>query len=120
MAEHNDLGKLGEDLAAAFLIEKGYKILFRNWRYMKDEIDIIAETEKYVVFVEVKTRSTAVFGEPEAAITKTKQKYLIRAANAFIEEKNITKEARFDIISVILPSQPVSINHIEDAFYPTL
>ncbi|HNX07026.1 MAG TPA: YraN family protein [Bacteroidales bacterium] len=120
MAEHNDLGKEGEDLVAKFLAEKGYRILARNWRFGKDELDIVAETDSHVVFVEVKTRSNIIYGEPEEAVTTKKQRFLIRAANAYIEKNNCTKEARFDIISVILPSQPVHINHIEDAFYPTL
>jgi putative endonuclease len=120
MAEHNELGKQGEDVAAKYLAEKGYKILFRNWRYGKDELDIIAEKETHLGFVEIKTRSNIIFGEPETAVTKKKQSFLIRAANAYIEKNNCTKEARFDIISVILPSHPVHISHIEDAFYPTL
>jgi len=120
MAEHNDLGKAGEDMAAAYLAEKGFHILFRNWRYLKDEIDIVAETDTHIVFVEVKTRSNIIFGEPETAVTKKKQRFLVRAANACIDENKFTKEARFDIISVILPSHPLHINHIVDAFYPTL
>jgi len=120
MAEHNELGKQGEDAVAAYLAAKGYRILHRNWRFLKDELDIVAETADHLVFVEVKTRSNIIFGEPEEAVTKKKQRFLIRAANAYIEKNNCTKEARFDIISVILPSHPVKINHIEDAFYPTL
>ncbi|MEI6122297.1 MAG: YraN family protein [Bacteroidota bacterium] len=120
MAEHNDLGKQGENAVAEYLVGKGYRILHRNWHFAKDELDIIAETNDYIVFVEVKTRSNIIFGEPEEAVDKKKQRYLIRAANAYIEKNNCTKEARFDIISVILPSHPIRINHIEDAFYPTL
>ncbi len=120
MAEHNELGKAGEDLVAAYLVEKGYHILHRNWRFAKDELDIVAETDQYLVFVEVKTRSNIIWGEPDEAVTKKKQKYLIRAANAYIIENNCTKEARFDIISVLLPPHSVNINHIENAFYPTL
>lgn len=120
MAEHNELGKQGENLAVDFLIKNGFEIIERNWRFIKDEIDIIAETEQYLVFVEVKTRSNIIFGEPDEAVTKKKQKFLIRAANEFIAQNNFTKEARFDIISVILSGQQVKINHIADAFYPTL
>ncbi len=120
MAEHNELGKLGEELVADYLQKNGYQILHRNWRYGNDELDIVAETDTHLVFVEVKTRSNIIWGEPDEAVTKKKQTFLIRAANAYIIENNCTKEARFDIISVILPSHSVNINHIENAFYPTL
>jgi putative endonuclease len=120
MAEHNELGKMGENLVAAYLAEKGFHIRHRNWRYKKEELDIVAETDDYLVFVEVKTRSNLNWGEPDEAVTLKKQRLLIKAANAYIIENNCTKEARFDIISVILPSHPLNIKHIENAFYPTL
>jgi putative endonuclease len=120
MAQHNELGKMGEKLAAEYLLEKGFRILYRNWHYRKEELDIVAETDDYLVFVEVKTRSNLTWGEPDEAVTIKKQRLLIRAANAYIIENNCTKEARFDIISVILPSQPLNIKHIKNAFYPTL
>ena len=120
MAKHNELGREGEERVAAYLADKGYHILHRNWRFMKDELDIVAETDIYLVFVEVKTRSNIIWGEPDEAVTIKKQKYLIRAANAYIIENNCTKEARFDIISVLLPPHSLQINHIENAFYPTL
>lgn len=120
MAKHYDLGKKGEEIAARHLNGKGYKIIQRNWRYAKDEIDIIAETEDFIVFVEVKTRSTRFFGEPEESVTDQKEKFVIRAADEYINQKEIDKEARFDIISIIIDGNKQSIRHIEDAFYPTL
>ena len=120
MAEHNDLGKQGEELAAEFLGKKGYKILERNWRLGKNEIDIIAADGKYIVVVEVKTRQSAAFGEPETAVTLEKQRALIRAANAYVRYRNIHSEVRFDILSIILTKSSEQIHHIEDAFYPTL
>jgi len=120
MAHHTDLGKKGENIAAGHLLGNGYKILERNWRYGKDEIDIIAETEQFIVFVEVKTRSTNYFGEPEESVTDQKQRFLIRAADEFVIQKEIDKEVRFDIISIVLESNKQTIRHIEDAFYPTL
>lgn len=120
MAEHNKTGKDGEDLVADFLKKKGYKVLFRNWRFGRDELDIVAENENWLVFVEVKTRSNIIIGEPHEAVTKKKQKFLIRAANYYISENNCTKEARFDVISVILSADEATITHIENAFYPTL
>jgi putative endonuclease len=120
MSQHNELGKKGEDLAASYLAELGYKIITRNWRYGKDEIDIIAETGNFIVFAEVKTRSTAYFGEPEDAVDKQKQRFLIRAADAYVNQKEIDLEVRFDIVSIIFEKGMHTIRHIEDAFYPTL
>ena len=117
MADHNDFGKIAEDLAVDFLIKNQYKILARNFRYLKAEVDIIAETKNQVVIVEVKARATDAFQEPQEAVNKKKIKLLVSAANYFIEENNINKEVRFDIISV-LPNQQktLEIHHIIDAF----
>ena len=120
MAEHNELGKKGEDIAAAYLEKKGYRILEKNWRQWRNEIDLIAVDGKYLVIVEVKTRQSNFFGEPETAVTRDKQKTLIRAANAYIRYKNTDLEVRFDIISIILSKESEQIHHMEDAFYPTL
>jgi putative endonuclease len=118
MAEHNELGKKGEELAARHLVAKGYKIKETNWRYGNDEVDIIAEHNNFLVVVEVKTRQSNYFGEPEAFVTLKKQQFIIRAANAYIEQKNIDLETRFDIVSVVMAREETQVNHIEDAFYP--
>ena len=117
MAEHNDFGKESENLAVEFLEKKGYKILVKNYRYLKAEIDIIAETENQIVIIEVKARSTDTFINPEEAVNKKKIRLLISAANHFLEENEIDKEARFDIIA-ILPTEEnqFQIKHIENAF----
>jgi len=120
MAESHELGKSGEEIAYDFLIKKGFKILEKNWRHNKDEVDIIATKEEYLVIVEVKTRSTFYFGEPQIFVNKKKQGFMIRAANAYILKNNIDNETRFDIISIVQSGDRVSIRHIEDAFYPTL
>jgi len=120
MSEHNELGESGEKIALEFLRKKGYKILDINWRFGSDEIDIIAKDKNYLVIIEVKTRSTNVFGEPEVAVTKQKQKFLIRAAQNYITQKNINEETRFDIIAIVTKAGKLDIHHIEDAFYPTL
>lgn len=120
MAEHNDLGRLGEEIALKHLRDKGFTIRETNWRFGKDEIDIIAEKDKYLVIVEVKTRRSAVFGEPEVFVNTNKQRFLIRATQAYIEKFNIDLEARFDIISIILNNTTKRVHHIEDAFYPVL
>jgi putative endonuclease len=120
MAEHNNLGKRGEELAACYLEKKGYRILEKNWRLWRNEIDVVATDGKYLVIVEVKTRQSNFFGEPETAVTLDKQKALIRAANAYVRYTNIHCEVRFDILSVIISKNTEQIHHIEDAFYPIL
>jgi putative endonuclease len=120
MAEHNDKGRKGEEIAADFLKKKGYKILETNWRLGKNEIDIIALDGKTIVVAEVKTRTSNTFGEPEIAVTREKQKALVRSANAYVRIKQLDMEVRFDIISIILAKDTEQINHIEDAFYPLL
>ncbi len=120
MAEHNELGKSGEENACEYLIKKGFKILEKNWVHNKDEVDLIATHNECLVIIEVKTRSTLYFGEPQIFVTKKKQSFMIRAANAYILKNNIHLETRFDIISVVLSGNRMSIKHIEDAFYPTL
>lgn len=120
MAEHIELGKKGEELAEKYLRAEGYKILNKNWRFGKDEIDIIAEKQPFLVIVEVKTRSSSYFGEPEVFVTKKKQKFLIRATNVYIQNNNIDLETRFDIIGIVVSGKKYSVKHIPDAFYPTL
>ena len=120
MAEHNELGALGEKLAVAYLTEKGYEILTTNWRSGQMEIDIIAQNKDFLVVAEVKTRSTNVFGEPEEFVNKQKQKLLIKAAEAYVVKMDLDVEVRFDIISVLVNKGKHQINHIEDAFYARL
>lgn len=118
MAEHNELGKLGEDLAVQYLTDKGYEILERNWRNIHKEIDIIAKDGDDLVIVEVKARQTDEYGEPDIAVTKRKQRMLIAAANAYIARKGLDVETRFDIISIVFKDGEHVIEHIEDAFLP--
>ena len=118
MAAHNDFGKQGEELAAQYLIGKGYEILERNWHNIHKEIDIIAKDGTDLVIVEVKTRQTDEYGEPDIAVTKKKQRMLIAAANAYITRNNLNIETRFDIISIVFKDDAPVIEHIEDAFLP--
>ena len=120
MAEHNDLGTSGEKLAVAYLKEKGYEVLETNWRSGSVEIDIIAQNKQFLIVAEVKTRTSNKFGEPEEFVTKQKQKFLIRAAQAYITKMDLDVEVRFDIISVLVSGTSSKISHIEDAFYPIL
>ena len=117
MAEHNDFGNLAEQLASDFLEKKGYKILVKNYRYQKAEIDIIASFENLIIIVEVKARGSDVFMEPQEAVTKKKIKSLVMAADFFMKDRNLDQEVRFDIIAV-LPDErkKLQITHLEDAF----
>jgi putative endonuclease len=119
MKDNNELGKRGEEIAVAHLEGKGYRILERNWRWGKQEIDIIARDGNFLVIVEVKTRSSNVFAEPEASVTKQKQRTLVQAANAFVNYRRQRGEVRFDIISILIRQEKEEINHIMDAFYVT-
>ncbi len=112
-------GNRGEYIAASYLESNGYKILERNWQVGHLEVDIIASTDDFLVFAEVKTRKSNTFGEPEDFVTLQKQRNLIRAAAAYIRKLGITKEVRFDILSVILnEKQEGTVRHIPDAFKP--
>lgn len=118
MAEHNDLGKIGEELAVNYLIGKGYEILERNWRNKHKEIDIVAKDGGTLVIVEVKTRQSDGFGEPDMAVTRQKQRCLVYAANAYVFSKRLDLDIRFDIISIVFNQGNPKIDHIEDAFLP--
>jgi len=118
MAKHITLGKKGEELARKYLEEKGYRILETNWRHDRDEVDIIAMDGDELVIVEVKTRSSDRYGEPEDDVGLAKESFLIRATEAYLEEKDLDIDSRFDIIAIILNKDQFRIKHIEDAFYP--
>lgn len=120
MAESHNLGEKGEELAADYLKKAGYKILFRNWKWGKHEIDIIAENKEFIVFVEVKTRTEGYQMDPVTAVTREKQRSIIWAADGYIQKFNINKEGRFDVITIIKTGDQFQIDHIEDGFYPTL
>lgn len=117
MAAHNELGKKAEDIAVEFLVKNGYRILCRNFRFQKAEIDIIAEKDQMIVIVEVKARSTDTFIMPHEAVTKTKIRSIVNAANHYLEEFKKNQEARFDIISVLPDEKGIlSVEHMIDAF----
>ena len=120
MAESHSLGKRGENIAANYLLSKGYRIVERNWITGRKEIDIIAEDDNNIVFVEVKTRTIDFQLHPREAVSVPKQRNLIYAAQTYIERTMPEKDARFDIISVVVDGRKFEVEHIEDAFYPTL
>lgn len=116
MAEHNELGKKGEELAEEFLKKNGFKILEKNYRFQKAEIDIIALKNDILSVVEVKTRSSSYFGNPQDFISAKKIKLLVGAVNEYIESKDIDVEVQFDIIAIVLTNKKYTIEYIEDAF----
>jgi len=118
MAENNRIGQEGENAAADFLQQKGYTIIARNWHYNKKEIDIVAQEGDVVVFVEVKTRSTLAFELPQEAVTPKKMRFLVEAADAFLVQRNIQLQSRFDIVTVLMEKQPQVLEHLVEAFHP--
>lgn len=123
MAKHNELGNLGEKLAREYLAAKGYAICEENWHSGKYEIDIIAQDGLQLVIVEVKTRSTNEFGNPEDFVTPKKIQRTIDAANHYLRLCPHDLDIRFDIISVVIDNinpENSEIEHFEDAFIPPL
>lgn len=117
MAEHNKLGKKGEDLAAEYLLLKEYEILHRNYRYQKAEIDIIAKRANLLIAVEIKTRSTPEFGDPQDFVKPKQIRHLVRAMNHFVESNEFDVDVRFDIIAIVKNKAGTRIEHIQDAFF---
>ena len=117
MADHNELGKEGEREAVALLKNKNYRILATNYRYLKAEVDIVAEFDGFLVIVEVKARTNAFLAEMATVITPTKKRLLVLAADHYVAEQELDLEVRFDIISVIKKGYVLHLEHIENAFY---
>jgi putative endonuclease len=120
MSDKAALGIRGEELAASWLRQHGYTIRDRNWKSGRTEIDIIAENSEYIIFVEVKSRSADFQLSPAEAVNVPKQRTIIFAASNYINRYGISREARFDIITVIFSGPDWEIDHIENAFYPTM
>ena len=124
------IGDFGEGIAADFYIKEGYKIRERNYHHSHNEIDIIAENERFVVFVEVKTRSVLYvgsgnFGRPASSVDYEKQKRTVAAAQNYIIKNKLNKQPRIDVVEVYLkkketdedtPIEVLKINHIRNAF----
>jgi len=117
MGKHNEFGKEGEEIAVQFLQEKGYRILARNYRYLKAEIDIIAEKDAVVVIVEVRARSNDQIINIADTITPKKIKLLVTAAHYYMTELNLDKEVRFDIVAILKNKKVFKVDHLESAFY---
>lgn len=113
-----ELGDLGEHFALQYLKKKGYRVLVQNYRFQRNEVDIICDENDCILFIEVKTRQTAEIGPPWKAVTRNKQKQIIKCAHNYLVTNSIEKEARFDIVSIVHNGKGTFIEHIEDAFYP--
>ncbi len=112
----DELGNWGEEYSVIYLQKKGYEVVERNYRFQKNEIDIIAKFGNNLIIVEVKTRQTAEIGEPWRAVTKSKQKQIIKVANQYVQAKQVDLDVRFDIVSIVHNSYRTEIEHIEGAF----
>lgn len=111
-------GRSGEEAAVSYLRRSGHQILETNWRFRKYEVDIIARSANTIVFVEVKTRKSGTFGEPEESVNRRKQGFLIAAAQQYLVQNNISLESRFDIVAVLKHNNSYMVKHLPDAFYP--
>jgi putative endonuclease len=120
MSDNIATGKKGEAIAVEYLRKEGFDVITTNWRHRHLEIDIIAKENNQLVIVEVKSRHSNFFGEPEASVDKKKKQRLARAANAYIYKSHHKGETRFDIISILYTPQGHELTHFRDAFFPGL
>ena len=117
MAQHNELGKKGEQLAVDFLLKNNYDIVERNYRFDKAEVDIIAKKEDILAIVEVKTRSTVDFGDPQDFVKPKQIQRLVKAVDEYVTVNSLDVEVRFDIIAIVKEGKGFKIEHLENAFY---
>lgn len=118
MAKHNILGHKGEDIAAKYLEEHGYIILDRNWMCGHKDLDLVVTKDNTIVFVEVKTRTSTEWGDPQDFVTERKIKRIVNSADAYLRYNCIDMDARFDIISIVVDGEDFRVEHIEQAFFP--
>lgn len=118
--DNKTLGRIGEDTAVKFLRRNGYRILYRNWRCRLGEIDIIAQEKDFLVFIEIKTRRSLLFGPGYSSVNAVKRSKLITLAQAFLKKCGLDdKPCRIDIVSLDVDenNKPTDINLIKDAFW---
>ncbi len=117
MALHNELGKKGEQLAVNFLSKKGYEIIERNYRFDKAEVDIIAKKKEILAIVEVKTRSSIDFGNPQDFVKPKQIQRLVKAVDEYVTVNGLDVEVRFDIVAIVKKGKSFEIEHLKNAFY---
>lgn len=120
MAEHNVLGKEGEDAAADYLRKQGYHIRHRNWRSGRKELDIVADNGAELVVVEVKSRRNLDYALPEDAVDVRKIRRIVAATDVYLHKFGLDMPVRFDIITVVGKDEDIRIEHIVEAFYPPI
>lgn len=113
MTDKINKGKAGEFKAETLLNEKGYQIIARNYRYKRSEIDLIVKKDSWLIFVEVKMRSSSAFGHPEQSVNNAKRKKILEGAAQYLIESNWQGNVRYDIVAITKKE----IVHFEDAFY---
>jgi putative endonuclease len=113
MGTKTEKGKAGEAKAERFLTDNGYLVIARNYRYKRSEIDLIVQKENWLVFVEVKLRTSKTFGFPEESVNAAKRKKILEGASQYLHETNWTGNVRYDIVAI----HNNEIEHFEDAFY---
>ena len=117
MGKHNEFGQEGEQIAVDYLIKKGYKIKYRNYRYLKSEIDIIAQKDDVLAIIEVRSRSTGFIENIAETITKKKIGLLVSGADHYVIENDLDVEVRFDVVTILKNLNVLEIEHLENAFY---
>ncbi len=117
MAQHNELGKKGEQLAVDYLLKNNYAIVERNYRFDQAEVDIIAKQKDILAIIEVKTRSTSDFGDPQDFVKPKQIQRLVKAVDEYVTENDLDVEVRFDIIAIVKSGKSYDIEHLENAFY---
>ena len=117
MGKHNEFGKEGEKIATDFLLKNGYDIKYQNYRYLKSEIDIIAQKGNILAIVEVRARSNDKIIAIADTITNKKIKLLVMGADHYVTENNLDVEVRFDVITILKNKKLFKIQHLESAFY---
>lgn len=117
MARHNQTGKTGEAMAAGYCTLQGFRILYQNWRFGRLEVDIIAEKGGILHFIEVKTRRSSHYGNPEDSVTPKKIRHLMEAAEEFLEQYPGWQRIQFDVLAItLLPGKKEEYFFIEDVF----
>lgn len=117
MAQHNELGKKGEQLAVDYLLKNNYDVIERNYRFDKAEVDIIAQKKETLAIIEVKTRSNTDFGNPQDFVKPKQIQRLVKAVDEYVITNALDVEVRFDIIAIVKKGKQFEIEHFENAFY---
>lgn len=118
MNDKQATGKWGEMEAIRMMKERGIEVIEANWTFLHLEIDIVGKDGNTLVIAEVKTRTSAEYGDPEMFVTRAKQKKLIRAANKYVQHKHLDCEVRFDVIGIVKDGDRVEYSYVKDAFTP--